>query len=247
MTQDTAQLDLASLNQMFESSDPLRITQWADAQFGDRLIMSSSFGADSAVMLHLAYRVKPGIRVVFVNTGYLFPETHAFMEELRRRLDLNVWIYRTRNDPIAYLHQAGEENPNWRKDINACCAANKNEPFQRAMKELAPQGWLRGIRRDQAHTRSDRQIIEWSQRYQCYAISPLLNWTGKEIHAYLKKYDLPRHPLWEKGYASIGCNPLSCTRPVGEGEDPRSGRWADQGKIECGINVDKNSLDSANL
>jgi phosphoadenosine phosphosulfate reductase len=163
------------------------------------------------------------------------------------RLNLNVWIYRTRNDPMTYLRQAGEENPAWRKNVDACCAANKNEPFERAMKELAPKAWLRGIRRDQAHTRSDRQFIEWSGRFNCHAISPLLNWTSREIHAYLKKYDLPRHPLWEKGYASIGCNPLSCTRPVGEGEDPRSGRWAGNDKIECGINIDKNSLDSANL
>ncbi|MGA2440175.1 MAG: phosphoadenylyl-sulfate reductase [Tepidisphaeraceae bacterium] len=247
MTIATQQLDLPTLNQMFQASDPLRIIEWSAAQFGDDMVMSSSFGADSAVLLHLVYRVKPGMRIVWVNTGYLFPETHAFMEQLRLRLNLNVWIYRTRNDPMTYLRQAGEENPAWRKNVDACCAANKNEPFHRAMKELAPKAWLRGIRRDQAHTRSDRQIIEWSQRFNCHAISPLLNWTNREIGAYLKKHDLPRHPLWEKGYASIGCNPLSCTRPVGEGEHPRSGRWAGNEKIECGINLDKNSLDSANL
>jgi phosphoadenosine phosphosulfate reductase len=243
----TEQLDLPSLNQLFETSEPARIIDWAVAQFGDDLVMSSSFGAESAVLIHMVHRVKPRMRIIFVNTGYLFPETHGFMEQLRQRFDLNVWIYRTRNDPIAYLHHAGEENPTWRKDIDACCAANKNEPFQRAMKELAPRGWLRGIRRDQAETRAERQFIDWSGRYKCHAISPLLNWSGKEIHAYLKQHDLPRHPLWEKGYASIGCNPLSCTRAVGEGEDPRSGRWAGQEKIECGINLDKNSLDSANL
>jgi phosphoadenosine phosphosulfate reductase len=241
------QLDLRALNQKFQSGDPLRIIEWAAGQFGDDMVMSSSFGADSAVLLHMVYHVKPGMRIIWVNTGYLFPETHAFMEQLRLRLNLNVWIYRTRNDPIAYLRHAGEENPAWRKNVEACCAANKNEPFQRAMKELAPKAWLRGIRRDQARTRADRQIIEWWPRYNCHAISPLLNWTGREINAYLKKHDLPRHPLWEKGYTSIGCNPLSCTRPIGEGEAPRSGRWAGNGKIECGINIDKNSLDSANL
>jgi phosphoadenosine phosphosulfate reductase len=241
------QLDLPSLNQMFEASDPARIVEWSIAQFGDDLVMSSSFGAESAAMIHLVNAVKPGVRIIFVNTGYLFPETHAFMEELRRRFNLNVWIYRTRNDPIAYLHRAGEENPAWRKDIDACCAANKIEPFERAMAELTPKGWLRGIRRDQAKTRADRQIIEWSSRYQCHAISPLLNWTSRDVHLYLKKHDLPRHPLWEKGYVSIGCNPLSCTRPISEGEEARSGRWAGREKSECGINIDKNSLDSANL
>jgi phosphoadenosine phosphosulfate reductase len=249
MTTTESQLDLPSLNQRFEAEDPAQIIAWAAKEFSNNndLVMSSSFGADSAVLIHMANQAKPGIRIIFVDTGYLFPETHAFMEQLRKKLDLNVWIYRTRNDPIAYLHHAGEENPTWRKDIESCCAANKIEPFNRAMIELAPKAWLRGIRRHQAATRTDRPFIEWSKRHNCHAISPLLNWSNREIHAYLKNYDLPYHPLREKGYLSIGCNPLSCTRAVGEGEDARAGRWAGQEKIECGINVTSNSLDSANL
>ena len=130
--------------------------------------------------------------------------------------------------------------------MDACCAANKNEPFERALKELQPKAWLRGIRRDQAETRRGRNFIEWSRRYGCYAISPLLNWSSREIHGYMKKFDLPYNPLVDKGYLSIGCNPLSCTKPIQLGEDPRSGRWSEKGKTECGINLD-NSLDSANL
>ena len=239
-------LDLPSLNSAFESAEPEKIVAWADTQFASDLVMSSSFGAESALLLHMATRVKPDIKIIFVDTGYLFPETFQHMEALRRRLDLNVWVYRTRNDPIAWLHHAGEENANWRKDVDACCAANKVEPMVRAMKELAPRAWLRGIRRNQAETRKAARFIEWSGRYNCYAVSPLLNWTGREIHAYMKKHDLPYHPLYEKGYPSIGCNPLSCTRPIQPGEDPRAGRWADAGKVECGINL-TNSLDSANL
>jgi len=247
MDAGTSKLGLPTLNQMFESSDPLRIVEWSAAEFGDEMVMSSSFGADSAVLIHMVNQVKPRTKIVFVDTGYLFAETHAYMEQLRLRFNLNVWTYHTRNDPMGYLYQAGEEDPAWRKNTDACCAANKDEPFDRAMKELAPKAWLRGIRRDQAKTRAGRQFIEWSDRTKCYAISPLLNWTARDFHFYLKENDLPRHPLWEKGYLSIGCNPLSCTRAVGEGEDPRSGRWPGQEKIECGINLDKNSLDSANL
>jgi phosphoadenosine phosphosulfate reductase len=242
----TEDLDVATLNQLFERQSPADVVKWAAAQFGSELVMTSSFGAESAMLIHMAIQQVPDIRIIFVNTGYLFPETHAFMEQLRHRFNLNVWTYRTRNDPIAWLHQAGEENPTWRKDVDACCAANKNEPFERAMRELQPKGWLRGIRRHQAETRRAAGFIEWSQRYNCYAISPLLNWTTKDIFGYMKQHDLPYHPLYEKGYASIGCNPLSCTRPVQIGEDPRSGRWAGTGKLECGINVE-NSLDSANL
>jgi phosphoadenosine phosphosulfate reductase len=239
-------LDLDTLNPVFERQQPQQIVDWAAAQFGDALVMTSSFGAESALLIHMATRAKPDIKIIMVNTGYLFPETHAFMEQLRRRFNLNVWIYRTRNDPIAWLHKAGEENPTWRKDVEACCAANKNEPMERAMRDLTPRAWLRGIRRNQADTRKSASFVEWSQRYNCYAVSPLLNWTGREIHQYMKQHDLPYHPLYEQGYASIGCNPLSCTRPVGDGEDPRSGRWSGSGKVECGINL-TNSLDSAGL
>jgi len=240
------ELDLESLNAVFEASEPEKIVAWSAAQFGTDLLMTSSFGAESALLLHMATQRLPGIKVVMVDTGYLFPETWAHMEALRRRLDLNVWVYRTRNDPIAYLHKAGEENPSFRKDDKACCAANKNEPMNRAMQELAPRAWLRGIRRNQADTRKAVSFVEWSQRYQCHAVSPLLNWGSREIYAYMKKHDLPYHPLYEQGYASIGCNPLSCTRPIMPGEDPRAGRWADSAKVECGIHL-PNSLDSSQL
>ena len=241
-----AGLDLDTLNPLFEKTEPEQIVRWAATQFGCDLMMSSSFGAESALLVHMATRLLPDVRIVMVDTGYLFPETHLFMEELRQRLNLNVWVFRTRNDPIAYLHKAGEENPEWRRNVDACCAANKNEPFDRAMAQLRPRAWLRGIRRNQAATRRSVPFVEWSRRYNCYAISPLLNWTGREIHAYMKNFDLPYHPLYEKGYASIGCNPLSCTRPITAGEDPRAGRWTEAGKVECGINL-TNSLDSAGL
>lgn len=240
------QLDVPTLNGMFEKSEPAQIVQWAAAQFGHELVMTSSFGAESALLLHVATQVMPDIKVIMIDTGYHFPETWQHMEELRRRFDLNVWVYRTKNDPIAWLHHAGEENPNWRNDVDACCAANKNEPTERAFRDLAPKAYLRGIRRNQADTRKNTSFVTWSERYNCYAISPLLNWSGREIYGYMKKHSLPYHPLYEKGYLSIGCNPLSCTAPVQAGEDPRSGRWAGRDKVECGINL-TNSLDSANL
>jgi len=244
----TEKLDILSLNAMFETTDAAKIVDWTIAEFGgSNVIMSSSFGADSAVMLHMATQRVPDIKVIFVNTGYLFAQTHAHMETLRRRLNLNVWTYRTRNDPIAYLREAGEENPSWRNDIDRCCGINKNEPFERAMRELQPKAWLRGIRRAQSPSRKDRQFAEWSARFNCHAVSPLLNWDRRMLHAYLKKYDLPYHPLFEEGYESIGCNPISCTRPIQLGEDPRAGRWTQTTKVECGINLEHNSLDSAQI
>ena len=240
------QLDVEELNGLFAASDPEKIVAWAAGRFGADLLMTSSFGAESAALLHMATRVLPRVKVIMLDTGYLFPETWQHKEQLRQRLDLNVWVYRTRNDPIAWLHTAGETNPTFRNDRDACCAANKNEPMNRAMKDLAPRGWLRGIRRNQTQERKAASFIDWAQRYNCYAISPLLNWSTREIFAYMKKHDLPHHPLYEKGYASIGCNPLSCTRAITAGEDDRAGRWAGTGKVECGINL-TNSLDSSNL
>src|SRR5215204_3986368 len=114
-------LDLDATNRILDTYDPDRVVEWAARQYGDDLVMSSSFGAESALLIHMATQVLPRIRIVFVDTGYLFPETHAFMEDLRQRFDLNVWTYRTRNDPIAYLDQAGETEPMLRKDVEACC------------------------------------------------------------------------------------------------------------------------------
>ena len=239
-------IEVDALNAMFEKEPPANIVKWATAEFGDELVMTSSFGAQAAVLIHLAIQARPDIRIIFIDTGYLFPETHQFMEDLRRRFNLNVWTYRTRNDPFAYLHAAGEDNHTFRKDIDACCAANKIEPMERAMHELKPRAWLRGIRRPQgSDLRAAARFIEWSPRYGCYAVSPMLNWTRKEIGLYMKEHNLPYHPLVDKGYPSIGCNPLSCTQPVqlGTNVDDRTGRWAGKNKLECGIN----SLDSAGL
>lgn len=230
-------VELDAVNARFEPAHPREVIEWAAKQWGERLVMTSSFGEQAAVLLHLASSVVPGIKVIFIDTGYLFPETHAFMESLRKRLNLNVWTYRTRNDPFAYLRAAGEDDPTARKDIPACCAANKNEPMERAMRELSPAAWLRGIRRDQAESRKAARFVEWSQRYGCYAVSPILNWSGRDVGLYMKEHGLPYHPLVEKGYLSIGCNPETCTRPVKEGEDPRAGRWAGTGKLECGIHL----------
>ena len=231
-------LDIVATNAVLDTYDPMRVVDWATQEFGDGLVMSSSFGAESACLLHMATRAKPDIKVVMVDTGYLFPETFAFLEQLRHRFDLNIWTYRTRQDPFQYLREAGEPDPTCRQDVERCCEVNKNEPFERAMRELKPRAWLRGIRRNQASTRAERKPVEWSRRFSCYAVSPLLTWTRKEIHQYMKQHDLPYHPLFEKGYASIGCNPLSCTRPVQIGEDPRSGRWAGSGKVECGLHLE---------
>jgi phosphoadenosine phosphosulfate reductase len=241
-------LDLDTLNALFEKSHPTKIIEWAVAQFDGDVIVSSSFGAESMLTIHLATQVKPDIRIITIDTGFLFPETHQFIEQVRHRFHLNVCTFRTHNDPVRYLKEVGVTDPDDRADKavkDACCEANKVEPLRRAMRELHPRAWFRGIRRDQSQTRQQARVIEWDRNFNNYAISPVLNWHSRDIYAYMKQHDLPYHPLYEKGYLSIGCNPLSCTRPVMPGDDPRSGRWAGSGKVECGVNL--GSLDDSKL
>ena len=245
MLTQTEQLDLAETNTMFEKAPPQKIVEWTIEKWGDETVMTSSFGAESALMIHLAIQHKRDIKIIMVDTGYLFPETWQHMENLRKRFNLNVWVYRTKNDPIAWLREHGETDPTIRNDDKKCCAVNKEEPMTRAMLELHPKAWLRGIRGDQADTRSTTRFVAWDARYNLYAVSPIRDWSTKQIYQYMKQHDLPYHPLYEKGYLSIGCNPLSCTQAVVAGDDPRAGRWAGKAKVECGIHM--GSLDSSQL
>jgi phosphoadenosine phosphosulfate reductase len=245
MLTETAQLDLTEINAMFANSSSQKIVDWTIEKWGDEAVMTSSFGAESALMIHLAIQRKPDIKIIMVDTGYLFPETWQHMERLRNRFNLNVWVYRTKSDPIAWLVEHGETDPAIRKDDKKCCAVNKEEPMTRAMLDLKPKAWLRGIRGDQADTRSATRFMAWDARYNLYAVSPIRDWSTKQIYQYMKQHDLPYHPLYEKGYPSIGCNPLSCTRAISAGEDPRAGRWSGKGKVECGIHL--GSLDSSQL
>src|SRR3954454_12106549 len=132
-TEISQPLDLELTNAVIGTYDPAKVVEWSAHQFGNGLVMSSSFGAESALLIHMATRVLPDIRIVMVDTGYLFPETHQFLEDLRERFGLNVWTYRTRKDPIGYLREACETDPTERKDVERCCATNKNEPFDRAI------------------------------------------------------------------------------------------------------------------
>lgn len=230
-----------ALNNRFEKSHPREIIAWAAQTFGNELVMTSSFGADSMCTVHLATQVKPDIRIIVINTGYLFPETLAFMEEMRKLYNLTIREFQTRNNPEVWLTVNGEPDPRHRNNVEACCAANKNEVIDRAMRELAPAAWLRGVRADQSQDRAKMHILQWHERYRCWAISPILRWTNRDVFRYMKEHELPHHPLWEQGYMSIGCSPETCTRAVGVDEDARAGRWAGTNKKECGIHLDLGS------
>ncbi len=221
--------DYEKLNRDFESKSSEEIIGWAVREFGPGLTMSTSFGAESAVLLHLVTQIKPDLPVLFTNTGFHFKETLAHRDALVKRLRLNLRELKPEMPTDEFLAKNGRL---YEPDPDACCAVNKIAPFEKALKDY--RAWITGIRRNQADTRKSSQFVE-NYRDRLVKINPLLNWTGKMFWDYAQKHGLPYHPLWEKGYLSIGCSPECCTRPVLGGENPRSGRWAGKAKTECGI------------
>ncbi len=200
------------------------------AAFPGSVVLSSSFGAQAAVMLSLATRVSPGIPVVFVDTGYLFPETYRFADELTRRLKLNLKVYRAVESPAWTEARHGRL---WEKGLDGLETYNriaKVEPMQRALRELGAQAWLTGLRRSQSGTREGLPLVAIQDGRM--KVHPIADWTDRDVHDYLKANGLPYHPLWEKGYVSIGDTHTS--RPLSGELTPEQTRFFGL-KRECGI------------
>ena len=226
------ELDLDMVNTRLANADAERVLQWAARTFSDRLVMTSSFGAQSAVMLHLANRIVPGIPVIFIDTGYLFPETYRFAEALTRRLELNLHVYRPR---ISGAWLEAVHGRLWEQGESGLARYHqivKVEPMQRALKQLDAAAWVAGLRSEQtAHRAQLRRIERQDGRYK---IHPILEWTTRNVHEYLKQHDLPYHPLYEKGYVSIG--DVHSTAPIGSDQHERAGRFGGL-RQECGLHI----------
>ena len=222
--------ELAALNARFESASPTEILRWAVDTFRPDVVLTSSFGADSAALLHMARQIDPRISIRTIDTGFLFSETLRFIEALRTRWSLNLTIVRTSLpqadiDRLWRDHQAGKS-----VDDRFCCGEYKREAAERAL--AGARCWITGLMRAEAATRRHTPILE---RFATglVKVAPIATWTNKQVYDYMQQHALPYHPLWEKGYTSIGC--AFHTQPPIDPNDPRSGRWAGQGKTECGI------------
>ena len=213
--------ELAELSARFESAPAGAAIKWAHERFGTGLVIAGSF--QDAVLIDIAEQVAPGIEVVFLDTQYHFAETLWFVEQLRRRYDLNLRV----------LHPLVEPDDLWQTDVNACCGARKVEPLARALD--GKEAWITGLRRVDAPTRATAPIVSWDLARDMVKINPLAPWTDADMAGYIADHGLPVNPLTERGYPSVGCWP--CTRPVAAGEDPRSGRWSGQDKTECGLHA----------
>jgi phosphoadenosine phosphosulfate reductase len=218
---------------MNREMDKLRAEQrvaWALEQFPGRIVLTSSFGAQSAVCLHLVTTQQPDIPVVLVDTGYLFPETYQFIDELTERLTLNLRIYRAGHSAAWQEARYGKLWEQGLEGIERYNWLNKVEPMQRALREQGAAAWISGLRRQQAKSRQDLDVLLW-RNGRC-KVHPLIDWTDRDVFRYLTQHNLPYHPLWEQGYVSIG--DVHTTRRLADGMSEEDTRFFGL-KRECGL------------
>ncbi|MEN8663088.1 MAG: phosphoadenylyl-sulfate reductase [Lentimonas sp.] len=213
-----------------EAVSAVERVRWAYAQHGDKLVLSTSFGVQSAVMLHLVTSQIPEIPVIFVDTGYLFPETYRFAESLTERLNLNLKTYVPRQTAA---QQEALHGKLWEQELDGLeryNRINKVEPMNRAVTELGATAWLSGLRRKQSSSRGDRPVAQ--QQNKILKVYPIIDWNDRDIYTYLTENDLPYHPLWDMGYVSVG--DWHSTTKLGEGMTAEETRFGGL-KRECGL------------
>jgi phosphoadenosine phosphosulfate reductase len=221
----------------FEEEGPEVIIPWALEQFGSRIALASSLQAEEMVILDMAWKVHPGVRVFTLDTGRLHEETYIAMERLRERYGIVIESYFPNREAVEslerekgfYSFRQSVEERKW------CCRIRKLEPLARALKDL--DAWITGLRRGQAVTRTAIQKVEYDQSHGLIKISPVADWSDEQVWNYIRTHDVPYNALHDLGYPSIGCAP--CTRAIKAGEDIRAGRWwweMPESK-ECGLHV----------
>jgi phosphoadenosine phosphosulfate reductase len=228
------ELDLVTVNRRLANVEAKQIVGWAAETFGAGLVMSTSFGIQAAVMLHLVTRVVPEIPVIWVDTGYLPPTTYRFAEQLTEMLKLNLKVFQS---PISPARMEALQGRLWQQDnveaLNQYDQLRKVEPMQRALRELQATAWLAGLRSEQTNHRKTLQVV--NQQSGLYKLLPILRWTTKDVHEYLQAHDLPYHPLRDKGYVTVGdwhsSRPISATD-----ENERDTRFRGI-KQECGLHL----------
>ena len=220
---DTALLSdaaLAELNERFEREPATAVVRWAVDMFHPHLCLTASM--TDAVLVDLAVQVEPSIEVVFIDTGYHFPETLETVERVRRRYGLNLRL----------MTVPPHDEELWKVDPENCCSAIKVGQLDRALQ--GKEAWMSGLRRAEAPTRANAPIVARDLR-GLVKINPLATWSDLDVQGYIKDHDIIVNPLLDQGYLSIGCWP--CTKPVAPGDDPRSGRWSGLDKTECGLHL----------
>jgi len=205
-----------------EHATPADIVRWAADRVGSDITVTCSF--EDVVLAHVAAVAVPGIEIVVIDTQYLFAETQWLAEEFRKKFDANL--------RVVHPLQVTPDNL-WQRDTEACCNVRKVLPLNAVLSEKT--GWVTGVRRIDGPTRAETPVVSLDAVRNVLKINPLALYSDEEMERYEFLHELPRNPLKDRGYPSIGCWP--CTKPVAEGEDKRAGRWAGQAKTECGLHI----------
>lgn len=224
--------ELASLSLAFESKQPQDVLAYALERYAPNIILACSFGAEDVVLVDMIQRIAPRTKLFYLDTDFLFKETHDVKDRLIAKYGLRpeqVIQVKSLLTPEQQAAQYGEAL--WARNPDQCCQLRKVEPLTRILKGYA--AWITGIRRDQAPTRANAGLVEWDQKFQLVKFNPLAKWKSEDVWAYIKVHEVPYNELHDRNYPSIGCT--HCTAPVMPGEDPRSGRWKNFAKTECGL------------
>jgi len=219
--------DLGAISATLEGKSVQKIAAWAAEAFGTDLIVAASM--QDVILPHLFAQLIPGVEVLFLETGYHFPETLLTRDVAARTLPITVVDALPRQSVAEQDAEYGARLHD--RDPNLCCFLRKVNPLAETLEgRLA---WVTGVRRIEAPTRANTPIVSWDDKHDLVKVNPLVTWSDEDVEAYQVEHDLPRNPLVAQGYPSIGCAP--CTRKVAPGEDPRAGRWSGTDKTECGI------------
>lgn len=228
--QQAAAEDYEAINQKLEKKDSLEVLKWAYQAYGDDIVYACSFGAEGMVLIDMIYKVKKEAAIVFLDTDFHFKETYELIDQVKQRYpSLRIELTKPGLKPAEQAEAHGSEL--WKVNPDLCCKIRKLIPLEQELNKYT--AWMSGLRREQSSTRANTQFVNQDQRFQSIKICPLIHWTEEEIWMYINLHQLPYNSLHDRNYPSIGCE--YCTKPVQKGEDPRSGRWANTNKTECGL------------
>lgn len=223
--------ELAETSARLETATPQQILQWAIDRFAPRFTMATAFGPEGMCILHMLAEIAPETPIFNLDTGYQFQETLDLRERVRERYGITVELKRPELSVEEYERAHG--GPVYKTDPNRCCFDRKIRVLHESV--VGMHAWASAIRRDQSPDRAKAPIVGWDKKFQLVKVSPLANWTKKEVWKLILDEDIPYNPLHDQGYPSIGCWP--CTRAVLFGEDERAGRWSGTAKTECGLHT----------
>jgi phosphoadenosine phosphosulfate reductase len=226
---DLTDEQLKEISLQLESEPPEAILRWALAEFGPAVALATGFGAEGCVLIHMLSSIDKHARIFYLDTDLLFPETYKLREQLEARYGVQIDRRAARLSLSAQADKHGERL--WEQQPDLCCYLRKVEPLREVLSGLG--AWITSIRRDQTAARSTAGIVERDRTFGLIKINPVATWSEEQVWSYISEYDVPYNPLYNRGYASIGCMP--CTTVVQIGEDARAGRWRGNVKTECGL------------